>query len=81
MTLELSKQFHDILNENLIKNENPIFLIIDDTTDVGDNHYKIVYFQTIEDTHPAIYSYKPIETKSKSGISGFKTLRITADAF
>lgn len=78
MTIELSNYFHEILIDNLIENKNPISLIVDDTTDMGNIHYKIVYLQTIEDTNPVIYFYKLLETKSESGISGFEALR---DAF
>lgn len=78
MTLHLSKCFHEILIDYLIENKNPISLIVDDTTDKGNNHFKIVYFQTIEDTNPVIYFYKLIETKSEKGISSFEAIR---DAF
>lgn len=75
MTLELSKYFHEISIDYLIENKNPISLIVDDTTDMSNNHFKIVYFQTIEDTNPVIYFYRLIETKSESGISGFEAIR------
>lgn len=78
MTLHLSNSFHEILIDYLIAKKNPISLIIDDTTDKGNNHFKIVYFQTIEDNNPVIYFYKLIETKSEKGISSFEALR---DAF
>lgn len=76
MTLHISKHMHDILIENLLKSEMPISLIVDDTTDVGNIHYKIVYFQTIEEVNPVIYFYKLVEMKSETGLAGFEGLRL-----
>lgn len=76
MTLHTSKQMHDTLVENLIKSQMPILIIVDDTTDVGNIHYKIVYFQTIESLNPVIYFYKLIEMKAETGLAGFEGLRI-----
>lgn len=77
MTIDISDNMHDILIESLIKNEMPISIIVDDTTDMGNMHYKIVYFQTIEDVNPVIYFYKLIELKSGTGFAGFEALRLS----
>lgn len=74
MTIEISKYMNEILIENLVKSQMPISIIIDDTTDAGNNHFKIVYFQTIEETNPVIYFYKLINTTSETGLAGFEAL-------
>lgn len=75
ITNHISEQMHEILINNLLKSKMPISIIIDDTTDAGNVHFKIVYFQTIENSNPVIYFYKLIETKSETGLAGFEALR------
>lgn len=53
----------------------PISIIVDDSTDAGNIHYKIVYFQTIEEVNPVIYFYKLIKLESATGFGGFEALR------
>lgn len=80
MTTDISNNMHAILIDNLIKSEMPISIIIDDTTDVKNNHYKVVYFQTIEEVNPVIYFYKLIELKSGTGFDGFEAMRLSWEA-
>lgn len=75
MTNHISEQMHEILIDTLIKAEMPIS-VIDDSTDKGNVHFKIVHFQTIENDRPVIYFYKLIETKSETGSAGFEALEI-----
>lgn len=75
MTIEISKYMHEMLINSLIKNNMPISIIVDDTTDAGSIHYKIVYFQTMENTYPVIYFYKLIQTTSETGFAGFEALK------
>lgn len=75
MTIDISNNMHDTLIAYLIKNNMPISIIVDDTTDVKNIHYKIVYFQTIEDVNPVVYFYKLVELKSGTGLGGFEALR------
>lgn len=77
MTVHISDHMHKTLVDNLIKSQMPISIIVDDTTDAGHIHYKIVYFQTIEDVNPVIYFYKLIELKSGTGYGGFEALEKT----
>ena len=48
MTLFISKQMHKLLLVHLYKNQYPISLIIDSTTDKGSNHYMIMYLRSLE---------------------------------
>lgn len=80
MTIHISKHMHDILIKNLIKSQMPISVIVDDSTDAGNIHYKIVYFQTIEDFNPVIYFYKLINTTAETGLAGFEGLRLAWEA-
>lgn len=57
MTIDISSNMHKTLISSLIDKQMSISIIIDDSTDVGNVHYKIVYFQTIEVTSPVIYFY------------------------
>lgn len=77
MTNDISNHMHETLIENLIKSQMPISVIVDDTTDAGNVHYKIVYFQTVEDVSPVIYFYKIIQLKSGTGFGGFETMRLS----
>lgn len=77
MTLHISEKMHDTLITNLLKAQMPISVIVDDTTDAGNIHYKIVYFQTIEEYSPVIYFYKLIETTSETGLAGFESLKLS----
>lgn len=74
MSFFISDVMHDILIDYLIKNQMPISIIVDDTTDLSATHYKIVYFQTIEENRPVIYFYKLIELKAETGEAHFKVL-------
>lgn len=76
MTIHISKHVHKILIENLIQSKMPISVIVDDATDTGNVHYKIVYFQTIEDFSPVIYFYRLIETIPETGLAGFESLKL-----
>lgn len=76
MTIDISSNMHETLINSLIDNQMPISIIIVDTTDVGNLHYKIVYFQTIEIANPVIYFYKLIELKTGTGLGGFEALRL-----
>lgn len=76
MTIDISSNMHETLINSLIDNQMPISIIIDDSTDVGNVHYKIVYFQTIEVANPVIYFYKLIELTTGTGLGGFEALRI-----
>lgn len=40
MTRHISKHIHDTLIDNLIESKMPISIIVDDTTDAGNVHYK-----------------------------------------
>lgn len=74
MTNGISMKMHDTLIYHLIESEHTISIIVDDTTDIKNVHYKLVYFQTIENRSPVIYFYKLIELKSGTGYSGFEAL-------
>lgn len=71
----ISDIMHDILIKYLIENQMPISIIVDDTTDLSTVHFKIVYFQTIEDNRPVIYFYKLIELKAETGQAHFDVVR------
>lgn len=77
MTIDISNAMHDTLIDSLIKSKMPISIIVDDTTDVKNVHFKIVYFQTIEVVNPVIYFYKLIELKSGTGLAGFEALQLS----
>ncbi|XP_031639159.1 E3 SUMO-protein ligase KIAA1586-like, partial [Contarinia nasturtii] len=74
ITADISAYMHDTLINSLIQNEMPISIIIDDSTDAGNVHFKIVYFQTIESDRPVIYFYKLIELSAGTGIGGFQAI-------
>lgn len=80
MTIDISNHMHDTLIDSLIEGEMPISIIVDDSTDAGNVHYKIVYFQTIEVVSPLIYFYKLIEIKSATGCAGFEALRLSFES-
>lgn len=74
ITVFISDTMHETLIDYLIKSQTPISVIVDDTTDVSNIHYKIVYFQTIEDVSPVIYFYKLIELKAETGEAHFEAM-------
>lgn len=76
MTVDISMQMHETLINNLIESKMPISIIVDDSTDAGNIHYKIIYFQTIEAVNPVIYFYELIELKTGTGFGSFEALRI-----
>lgn len=75
MSQFMSDIMHEILIEYLTENKMPISIIVDDTTDLSTVHYKIVYFQTMEDNRPVIYFYKLIELKAETGEAHFEAVR------
>lgn len=78
MAIDISDNMHDILIDNLIKSKMLISIIVDDTTDVKNVHFKVIYFQTIiEYNNPVIYFYKLTELKSGSGFDGFEAMRLS----
>lgn len=76
ITLDISSKMHETLIDSLIKNQMPISIIVDDTTDAGNIHYKIIYFQTVEVANPVIYFYKLVELKTGTGLGGFEALKL-----
>lgn len=78
--LDISDNMHEMLIDSLIKSGMPISIIVDDITDVKNVHYKVVYFQTIEEVSPVIYFYKLIELKSGTGFGGFEALLLSWDS-
>lgn len=71
----ISQVMHKTLIGYLIKNQMPISIIVDDSTGLLTVHYKIVYFQTIEDNSPVIYFYKLIELKAETGEANFECVK------
>ena len=64
MIATISNMMHDILINSLKRNSNPISLIVDTSTDQGNNHQLVVLFQTLEAEVPVTYFYRFIKLGS-----------------
>lgn len=74
MTELISKHMHQTLVDNIMKQNVPISLIVDGTTDSSRVHYLIVYFQTIENNNPMIYFYRLLEVHQETSEGLFNAL-------
>ena len=56
----IGETMHESLVTHLTNKNHPLSIIIDSSTDSGQNHYLIVYFQALENEVPRVYFYKLI---------------------
>jgi len=61
MATFISDEMHKTLIQHIVAKHSPVSIILDTSTDVGQNHYLIVYFQALENGFPVVYFYKLIK--------------------
>jgi len=72
MVMFISDQFHQQLIKKLVKNQQPMTLLLDSSTDVSGKKIILFYFQTLEKCRPVLHFYKALQLQSDTGEEMFK---------